>query len=134
MFIYLISCLACLERRDISIFGAAISDTSFALANAGLITHGGICIRLGVIPIRYASLCECVMSVIRWLVMQEVGCRFEFARHFESYLARPTPFYMRMRTTISDEPIRLNGAMLTSRGSMYSYSLVYSTYSANVCT
>ena len=23
---------------------------------------------------------------------------FEFARHFESHLARPTPFYMRMQT------------------------------------
>ena len=43
------------------------------------------------------------MSVIRWLVMQEVYRRFEFARHFESYLARPPPFYMRMRTTTSDE-------------------------------
>ena len=28
---------------------------------------------------------------------------FEFARHFESHLARPPPFYMLMRTTISDE-------------------------------
>ena len=43
------------------------------------------------------------MSVIRWLVVQEVCGRFEFARHFESHLARPPPFYMRMRTTISVE-------------------------------
>ena len=43
------------------------------------------------------------MSVIHWLVVQEVCSRFEFARHFESHLARPHPFYMRMRTTISDE-------------------------------
>ena len=49
------------------------------------------------------SLCECVMSVIRWLAEQEVCSRFEFTRHFESHLARPPPFYMRMRTTISDE-------------------------------
>ena len=45
------------------------------------------------------------MSVIRWLVMQEVCRRFEFARHFESHLAQPvwpSPFYMRMRTTTSD--------------------------------
>ena len=28
---------------------------------------------------------------------------FEFVRHFESHLAWPPPFYMRMRTTISDE-------------------------------
>ena len=43
--------------------------------------------------------------VIRWLVnvVQEVCSRFKFARHFESHLARPPPFYMRMRTTISDE-------------------------------
>ena len=32
-----------------------------------------------------------------WLVMQEVCRRFEFARHFESYLA------LRMRTMTSDE-------------------------------
>ena len=43
------------------------------------------------------------MSAIRWLVVQEVCRRFEFACHFESHLARPPPFYMRMRTTISDE-------------------------------
>ena len=36
-------------------------------------------------------------------VVQEVCSRFEFTRHFESHLARPPPFYMRMRTTISDE-------------------------------
>ena len=40
------------------------------------------------------SLCECIMSIIRWLVVQEVCSRFEFARH----LARPPPFYMRMQT------------------------------------
>ena len=38
------------------------------------------------------------MSVIRWLVVQEDCSPFEFARHFESHLARPPPFYMRMRT------------------------------------
>ena len=43
-----------------------------------------------------------IMSVIRWLAMQEVCRRFEFARYFESHLARPPPFYMHMRTT-SDE-------------------------------
>ena len=43
------------------------------------------------------------MSVIRWLVVQEVCSRFEFACHFESHLAWPPPFYMRMRITISDE-------------------------------
>ena len=51
------------------------------------------------------------MSVIPWLVMQEVCRCFEFARHFESHLAQPPPFYMRMRTTTSDvlysQPIRL---------------------------
>ena len=43
------------------------------------------------------------MSVIRWLVVQEVCLRFKFASHFESHLAQPHPFYIRMRTTISDE-------------------------------
>ena len=43
------------------------------------------------------------MSVIRWLVMQEVGRRFEFGRHFESHLARPPHFYMHIQTTTSDE-------------------------------
>ena len=56
-------------------------------------------------PVAIYSLCECFMSVIpvRWLVVQEVCSRFEFARHFESHLAQPPSFYMRMRTTISDE-------------------------------
>ena len=43
------------------------------------------------------------MSVIRWLVMQEICRHFEFARHFESHLTRPPLFYMRIRTTTSDE-------------------------------
>ena len=38
------------------------------------------------------------MSVIRWLVVHEVCSHFEFARHFESHLAWPPPFYMHMRT------------------------------------
>ena len=38
------------------------------------------------------------MSVIRWLVVHKVCGRFEFARHFESLLARPPPFYMHMQT------------------------------------
>ena len=38
------------------------------------------------------------MSVIRWLVVQEVCSRFEFARHFESHLTRPPPFFMCMQT------------------------------------
>ena len=41
---------------------------------------------------RIYSLYECVMSIIRWLVMQEVCRRFEFARHFESHLAQPPLF------------------------------------------
>ena len=45
------------------------------------------------------------MSVIRWLVVQEVCSGFEFARHFESHLTRPPPFYMRMQTR--GEPIML---------------------------
>ena len=34
------------------------------------------------------------MSVIRWLVVQEVCSRFEFSCHFESHLARPPPFFI----------------------------------------
>ena len=71
-----------------------------------LITHGGICTYLGVILILYALYIlafRLPMSVIRWLVVQEVCSRFEFACHFESHLAEPPSFYMRMRTTISDE-------------------------------
>ena len=99
VFIYLISCLA---RRDLSIFLAVISDTrEFCAGERRLITHGGISTRLGVIPSvtpGIYSLCECIMSVIRWLVVQEVCSSFEFARHFESHLAWPPPFYMRMQT------------------------------------
>ena len=84
-------------------------------------------------------LCECVMSVIRWLVVQEVCSHLEFARHFESHLARPPPFYMRMQTrrlpmniplllcysvhVLYSQPIRLNGLMTfgpTQRG-FFSY-------------
>ena len=93
VFIYLISCLA---RRDLSIFLAVISDTrEFCAGERRLITHGGISTRLGVIPSvtpGIYSLCECIMSVIRWLVVQEVCSSFEFARHFESHLAWPPPF------------------------------------------
>ena len=60
------------------------------------------------------------MSVIRWLVVQEVCSRFEFARYFESHLARP-PFYMRMRTTISDEHSIVT-MLLSTR-------IIFSTYS-----
>ena len=63
------------------------------------------------------------MSVIRWLVMQEVCRRFEFARHFESHLARPPPFYMRMRMTTSDEH-----SIVTM---LHSISIIFSTYSFN---
>ena len=46
---------------------------------------------------------------------------FEFARHFESHLARPPPFYMRMRTTISDEHSIVT-MLLSTR-------IIFSTYS-----
>ena len=54
--------------------------------------------------------------------MQEVCHRFEFARHFESQLARPPLFYMRMRTT-SDE----HSIVPTLR----STRIIFSTYSFN---
>ena len=63
-------------RHDLSISLAAIFDTRFfAPANAGLIT------------VRYTLACNA--RSFSW---------FEFARHFESHLARPPPFYMRMQT------------------------------------
>ena len=63
------------------------------------------------------------MSVIHWLVVQEICSRFEFARRFESHLAWPPPFYMRMRTTISDEH-----SIITM------LRIIFSTYSFNACT
>ena len=62
-----------------------------------------------------------VSGVIRWLVMQEICSRFEFARHFESHLARPPPFYMSMRTTTSDEH-----SIVTM---LRSTCIIFSTYS-----
>ena len=64
------------------------------------------------------------MSIIHWLVMQEVCRRFEFARHFESHLARPPPLYMCMRMTTSDE----HSIVPTLR----STRIIFSTYSFNV--
>ena len=88
-------------RRDLSVFWAAISDTIFALANTGLITHGGIYTCLGVMLIRYA---QYILALRVRYVRYTLACNarnlssFEFARHFESHLARPPPFYMRMQT------------------------------------
>ena len=62
------------------------------------------------------------MSVIRWLVVQEVCSRFKFARHFESHLARPPPFYMRMQTPTSVEH-SITIIML------HSTRIIFSTYS-----
>ena len=96
------------------------------------ITHGGICTCLGVILIcytRYNSLCECIMSVIRWLVVQEVSSRSEFARHFESHFGPATPLlYAHANTTTSVEHSIV--AMLHSTRiifSTYSLSLVHNT-------
>ena len=62
------------------------------------------------------------MSVIRWLVVQEVCIRFEFPHHFESHLTWPPPFiYMHMRTTISDEH-----SIVTM---LLSTPIIFSTYS-----
>ena len=69
---------------------------------------------------RFAS-ALCPLYVVRWLVVQEVCRRFEFARHFESHLARPPPFYMRMRTTTSDE----HSIVIMLR----STHIIFSTYS-----
>ena len=56
--------------------------------------------------------------------------RFEFARHFQSYLARP-PFYMRMQTTTSDEhsivTMLLSTSIIFSTNSLKSENLSYST-------
>ena len=49
-----------------------------------------------------------------------VCLRFNFAHHFESHLAQPHPFYMRMRTTISDEH-----SIVTM---LHSTRIIFSTY------
>ena len=62
-------------RRDLSISGLLYRHSIFALANAGLITHGCnyTCLELysSATPNIY-SLCVGVMPVIRWLIIQEV--------------------------------------------------------------
>ena len=66
-----------------------------------IITHGGIFTCLGVIFIRYAQFI--LVLQVRY-VRYTLACNersfswFQFARHFESHLARPPPFYMRMQT------------------------------------
>ena len=65
------------------------------------------------------------MSVIRWLVVQEVCSRFEFARHFESHLARPHfPLYAHANTTTSVEH-----SIVTM---LHSTLIIFSTYSFKI--
>ena len=65
------------------------------------------------------------MSVIRWLVVQEVCSSFEFASHFESHLARPTPLlYAHANTTTSDEHSIVT-MLLSTR-------IIFSTYSLRI--
>ena len=88
-------------RRDLSILWASISHSIFVLANTGLITHHSIYTCLGAILIRYA---QYILALRVRYVRYTLACNarslssFEFARHFESHLARPPPFYMRLQT------------------------------------
>ena len=97
--IYLFNFLPCVPC--IHFLCCYIRHSIFALANAGLITHGGIFTCLGVIFIRYAQ--SILVLRVRY-VRYTLACNarsfswFEFARNFEYHLARPPPFYMRMQT------------------------------------
>ena len=121
--IYLLNILPW-KPLSIHFLGCYIRYSSFTLANAGLITHGDICTCLGVILIRDARYIlalrvRYVRYTLAYSARLEVS--FELARHFESHLARPPPFYMRMRTTISDEHSIVT-MLLSTR-------IIFSTYS-----
>ena len=74
-------------------------------------------------PLRvYTRFASVLCPFIRWLVMQEVCRHFEFARHFESHLARPPPLlYAHANTTTSDEH-----SIVTM---LHSTRIIFSTYS-----
>ena len=100
VFIYLISFLPCFPCAPSSIhfFGCySYLTLEFCAGERRLITQGGICTSLGVILIRYARY---ILALRVHYVRYTMACsnRFKFARHFESHLARPPPFYMRMQT------------------------------------
>ena len=111
-------------RRDLSIFWAAISDSRVCASERRLnntrrhlLVSRGYTHPLRPVYTRFAgALC------LLYAGFSEVVCsRFEFARHFESHLSRPPPFYMRMRTTISDEH-----SIVTM---LRSTRIIFSTYS-----
>ena len=87
-------CMPC-APWSIHFLGCYIRHSIFALANAGLITHGGIYMCLGVILIRYA---QYILALRVRYVCYTLVCNarsfswFEFACHFESHLARHPPF------------------------------------------
>ena len=102
IFTYLISCLVCLVRRDLSIFWATIYRTlDFCASERRLNNTRRHFTCLGVILIRYA---QYILALRMRYVRYTLACNarslssFEFTRHFESHLARPPPFYMRMQT------------------------------------
>ena len=73
---------------------------AFCASKRRLKRHGGIYTCLGVILIRYAwyILALRVRYVHYTLAYNARSLSwFEFAHHFESHLARPPPFYMRMQ-------------------------------------
>ena len=108
-------------------FSGLLYPTLDFCASERLITHGGIYTCLGVILIRYDQF---ILALRVRYIRYTLACNarsfswFEFARHFESHLARPPPFYMRMQTgrlpmniplllcytvhVLYSQPIRLN--------------------------
>ena len=106
MFIYDFSCLNLVSVPSTIHFLDCHLALEFCVAYVGLITFGDICASPGVVFVRYAPyICALQVRYARYTrsPQRRSLLRFEFARHFESHLARPPPFYRRMRTTISDE-------------------------------
>ena len=122
--IYLFNFLPC-APWSIHFLGCYIRHSSFALANAGLITHGGICTCLGVILIRYARY---ILALRVRYVRYTLACN---ARSLSSFWSCP-PFwisfgpatsllYAHANTTTSDEHSIVT-MLLSTR-------IIFSTYS-----
>ena len=115
-------------RRHINFLSCYIGHSIFALENAGLITDGGIYTCLGVILIHYAQYMHVLALRVRY-VRYTLACYarclswYEFARHFESHLARPPSFYMRMQT----RQLPMNIPLLLCY--IHSTRIIFSTYS-----
>ena len=126
MFIYDFSCLNLVSVPSTIHFLDCHLALEFCTAYVGLITFGGNCASPGIVFVRYAPyICALQVRYARYTRSPQWRSllRFEFARHFESHLARPPPFYRRMRKTISDE----HSIARTLRNAR----IIFSTYSFN---